>query len=53
MSPPDSETSRWFAQEVHPHEGALRSYLRTRFPTITGVDEQPNQSAATPPGTLS
>ena len=39
MPPPDSDTSRWFAQEVHPHEGALRAYLRTRFPTITDVDD--------------
>ena len=45
MPPPDSETSRWFAQEVHPHEGALRSYLRTRFPTITDGEVRlaPNQ----------
>ena len=38
MPPPDSETSRWFAQEVHPHEGALRSYLRARFPSIEADD---------------
>ena len=25
--PPDSETSAWFAKEVQPHEGTLRSYL--------------------------
>jgi RNA polymerase sigma-70 factor (ECF subfamily) len=39
MPPRDSETARWFAQEVHPHEGALRSYLRTRFPALTDVDD--------------
>lgn len=27
MPPQDSETSAWFAKEVQPHEGMLRSYL--------------------------
>ncbi|MBI5692140.1 MAG: RNA polymerase sigma factor [Verrucomicrobia bacterium] len=27
MPPQDSETSTWFAREVQPHEGMLRSYL--------------------------
>lgn len=27
MPPQDSETSAWFAREVQPHEGILRSYL--------------------------
>lgn len=27
MPPQDSETSRWFAEHVHPHEGMLRGYL--------------------------
>lgn len=28
------ETTRWFNQEVQPHEQALRSYVRSRFPTV-------------------
>lgn len=42
MPPPSSdlvtsslEHSRWFMKEVHPHEAAVRGYLRNRFP---GVD---------------
>lgn len=27
MPPQDSETAEWFAKEVQPHEGTLRSYL--------------------------
>jgi RNA polymerase sigma-70 factor (ECF subfamily) len=27
MPPQDSETSAWFAKEIQPHEGTLRSYL--------------------------
>ena len=33
------EESRWFAAEVHPHEPALRMFLRTRFPTLHDVDD--------------
>lgn len=28
MPPQDSETARWFAEHVQPHEGTLRGYLR-------------------------
>lgn len=31
--------SRWFADEVQPHEPALRAYLRGRFPALTDVDD--------------
>lgn len=33
-SPLDSGVSGWFARELQPHEPALRSYLRTRFPSL-------------------
>jgi RNA polymerase sigma-70 factor (ECF subfamily) len=36
---PGSEESRWFTEEVQPHEPALRAYLRRRFPGATDVDE--------------
>lgn len=39
MPPPDSELARWFAEEVQPHEPALRAWLRSRFPTLTDADD--------------
>ncbi len=35
----DSELTRWFAEEVHPHEPALRAWLQARFPTIADTDD--------------
>ncbi len=37
MSP--SEESRWFAEQVLPHEPALRAYLRVRFPSLEDQDD--------------
>ena len=39
MPPPDSEQSRWFAEEVLPHEANLRAWLRARFPSLPDVDD--------------
>lgn len=39
MSPPDSDSARWFAEEVLPHEGDLRAWLHTRFPTLHDRDD--------------
>ncbi|MBL9209464.1 MAG: sigma-70 family RNA polymerase sigma factor [Opitutaceae bacterium] len=39
MSQQDLDTARWFAAEVHPHEPALRSYLRSHFPTLRDIDD--------------
>lgn len=39
MPPHNPEQARWFASEVQPHEDALRSYLRDRFPTLLDVDD--------------
>ncbi|HEY0968665.1 MAG TPA: sigma-70 family RNA polymerase sigma factor [Opitutaceae bacterium] len=36
---PQLDESRWFAEEVQPHEPALRAYLRGRFPTLRDVDD--------------
>src|SRR3954463_4938233 len=36
---PSAELGNWFKQEVHPHEPALRSFLRRHFPTIADVDD--------------
>lgn len=40
--PAASETlrlSRWFSEEVQPHEPALRAYLQARFPSIPDHDD--------------
>lgn len=39
MSPSESDLSRWFAEEVQPHEGALRSWLRSRFSILADIDD--------------
>jgi len=36
---PPSEQARWFAEEVQPHEPALRAYLQARFPTLGDHDD--------------
>ena len=42
--PPDP--SRWFMEEVHPHESALRAYLRAKFPWSADVDDLVQESFA-------
>lgn len=44
MPPPDTETARWFAAEVQPHEPALRGYLRGSFPSVRDVDDVVQES---------
>lgn len=39
MPPLDPESALWFAQEVQPHEAALRAYLRTHFSSLTDHDD--------------
>jgi RNA polymerase sigma-70 factor (ECF subfamily) len=45
MSPSEStrlpapSLSRWFTEEVQPHEPALRAYLQARFPTLEEHDD--------------
>ena len=34
-----AEQSRWFAEEVQPHEPMLRAYLRKNFPGLFDVDD--------------
>jgi RNA polymerase sigma factor (sigma-70 family) len=53
MSPPPEPTplpasnlSRWFAEEVQPHERSLRSYLRSMFPSLPDVDDLVQESYA-------
>jgi len=37
--PPDSEESRWFAEELQPHEPILRAWLRGRFGEQVEIDD--------------
>jgi RNA polymerase sigma-70 factor (ECF subfamily) len=39
MPPQPSPSSRWFVDEVQPHERALRTWLRARFPSIHDPDD--------------
>lgn len=39
MPPEDSEQSRWFEQELRPHEPMLRAWLRGRFGASCDVDD--------------
>jgi RNA polymerase sigma factor (sigma-70 family) len=39
MPPSDPETQRWFAEEVLPHEAALRAWLGGRFPGLRDADD--------------
>lgn len=39
MPPSDPETAKWFAAEVQPHGGALRSYLRGKFPGHPDIED--------------
>ena len=38
------DASRWFAEEVEPHETSLRSYLKGAFPTVRDVDDVVQES---------
>lgn len=39
MPPSKSEASRWFSEEVQPHEPALRAFLHARFPSLRETDD--------------
>jgi RNA polymerase sigma-70 factor (ECF subfamily) len=41
---PPSDQARWFAQEVQPHDAALRGYLRATFPWMHDVDDVVQES---------
>ena len=44
MSPPDSDNARWFAEEVLPHDPALRGYLRGSFTAVRDVEDVVQES---------
>jgi hypothetical protein len=39
LPPQNSEQSRWFAEQVLPHEPMLRAWLRSLFPTEGDIDD--------------
>ena len=41
-----SNLSRWFVEEVQPHEPSLRSYLRNVFPSLPDIDDLVQESYA-------
>jgi RNA polymerase sigma-70 factor (ECF subfamily) len=44
MPPPQTEQARWFADEVHAHDGQLRAYLRGTYPSVRDVDDLVQES---------
>ncbi len=44
--PPQPKHHQWFAEEVHPHEPALRAHLRGHFPTLRDIDDLVQDSHA-------
>lgn len=39
MPPVDAESSRWFAEEIQPHEQDLRAYLRAKFSSYPDIED--------------
>src|SRR5688500_16342255 len=39
-------STRWFTEEVQPHEPMLRAWLRARFPSLTDTDDLVQESYA-------
>ena len=39
MPPENSESFRWFAEQVQPHEPKLRAWLRGQFPGAVDIDD--------------
>ena len=39
-----TDSSQWFAEEIHPHGPSLRAYLRGTFPDVRDVDDVVQES---------
>jgi len=39
VPPIDAETSRWFTEEIQPHERDLRAYLRAKFSAYPDIED--------------
>ena len=44
MPPSNPDQARWFAEEVHAHDGQLRAYLRGAYPSVRDVDDVVQES---------
>ena len=44
MASQEAEQTRWFSEEVQPHEPSLRAYLRGSFPSVPDVDDVVQES---------
>lgn len=44
LDDPATDGPRWFADEVQPHERALRAYMRGTFPALRDVDDVVQES---------
>ena len=44
MKDQEAEQAQWFVDEVLPHEGDLRSWLKARFPMVKDVDDLVQES---------
>ena len=44
MPPPETDSTRWFTEEVHTHEASLRAYLRGSFPAVRDIDDVVQES---------
>lgn len=44
MPPEDNSQAQWFAEEVQPHEPALRLYLHNQFPVVRDLDDVVQES---------
>lgn len=41
---PHTEQTRWFTEEVQPHDAKLKAYLRSAFPGVRDVDDVVQES---------
>ena len=44
QSSPAADQTRWFVQQVHPHDAQHKSYLRRAFPLVRDVDDVVQES---------
>jgi RNA polymerase sigma-70 factor (ECF subfamily) len=44
VNTPHSESARWFADEVQPHDAHLKAYLRAAFPAVRDVEDVVQES---------
>ena len=46
VPPENPDSNRWFAEAVQPHAGALRAWLRAKFPALTDPENLVQESLA-------